>query len=129
MKQEIAIGGTHGKRPFHRPCSGALSSLHITPGVPLRSTPPCSSAALHCRLYSAAPPALFSILPATISAPEARGNKAPRRAQRNSGIECRRRAGVKPGVQRSGTPGKNYQQYAEPLTGVTESEVPEPALD
>lgn len=59
--QKIAIGGTQG--PFRRPCSGALSFWHITPGVSLRSTPSCSSAALHCRLYSGAPPALFSMRP------------------------------------------------------------------
>jgi hypothetical protein len=81
--EEIAIGGTHRIAPFRRPSSGAPVSLHITPGVPLRSTPSCSSAALHCRLYSAAPSALFSVRPA---------------AQRQ------RRAGVKPGVKRSGTP-------------------------
>src|SRR6185437_15189876 len=123
MKQEVAIGGTHGERPFRRPCSGALLFLHITPGFPS-----CSSAALHCRLYSAAPPALFWILPAAIRAPEARGNKAPTRTPRTSGIQRRRRGGVKPGVERSGTPGKNYQQYPEPPKGVTENGAPEAAL-
>lgn len=37
--EEIAIGGTHRNAPFRRPSSGASVSLHITPGVPLRSTP------------------------------------------------------------------------------------------
>jgi hypothetical protein len=62
--EKVAIGGTHRNAPFRRPSSGASVSLHITPGVPLRSTPSCSSAALHCRLYSAAPSALFSVRPA-----------------------------------------------------------------
>jgi hypothetical protein len=84
--EKVAIGGTHRNAPFRRPSSGASVSLHITPGVPLRSTPSCSSAALHCRLYSAAPSALFSVRPA---------------ARRQ------RRAGVKPGVKRSGTPGND----------------------
>jgi hypothetical protein len=61
--QEIAIGGTHSGGPFRRPCSGALSFFDDIPGVPLRSTPSCSSAALHCRLYSVAPPALSSVQP------------------------------------------------------------------
>jgi hypothetical protein len=76
--EEIAIGGTHRNAPFRRPSSGAFVSLHITPGVPLRSTPSCSSAALHCRLYSAAP---FG----RSAAPEARGIKARSGAKRNSG--------------------------------------------
>jgi hypothetical protein len=59
--EKVAIGGTHRNAPFRRPSSGASVSLHITPGVPLRSTPSCSSAALHCRLYSAEPSALFSV--------------------------------------------------------------------
>src|SRR5437764_7230963 len=37
--QEVAIGGTHAMTPFRRPCPGALLPSHITPGVPLRSTP------------------------------------------------------------------------------------------
>jgi hypothetical protein len=93
--EEIAIGGTHRNAPFRRPSSGASVWLHITPGVPLRSTPSCSSAALHCRLYSAAPSALFSVRPA---------------AQRQ------RRDRLKPGAERSGAPGKRGIHVFEPRT-------------
>jgi hypothetical protein len=93
--QKIAIGGTHSGGPFRRPYSGAMSCLHTTPGVPLRFTPSCSSAPLHCRLYSAAPPALFSIRP---------------------GIQRRRRAGLKPEAKPCGAPGNREIQFSKPLT-------------
>lgn len=91
--EQIAVGGTHTGGPFRRPCSGAALFVDHTPGVSLRSTPPCSFAALHCRLYSAAPSALFSIRP-----------DAP----------CRRRAGLKPRVKRSGTRGSHID-ISKPL--------------
>jgi hypothetical protein len=56
--QKIAMGGTHPGGPFRRPFSGAWSLGITIPAIPLCSIASCSSAALHCRLYSAAPPAL-----------------------------------------------------------------------
>jgi hypothetical protein len=95
--QKIAIGGTHTEGPFRRPSSGALFFSNDTPGVPLRSTPSCSSAALHCRLYSAAPLALFSVRPA---------------AQRQ------RRDRLKPGAGRSQAPGNRHIRiFTTPDTG------------
>ena len=92
--KEIAIGGTHRNAPFRRPSSGALLFSDDTPGVPLRSTPSCSFAALHCRLYSAAPSALSSIWCCS---------------------QRRRRAGVKPAAQRSGAPGHRGIHIIKPL--------------
>jgi hypothetical protein len=92
--QEIAIGGTHRNAPFRRPFSGALIFSNDAPGVPLRSTPSCSFAELHCRLYSAAPSALSSI----------------RRCSQR-----RRSAGVKPGATRSEAPGNRGTDVFKPL--------------
>jgi hypothetical protein len=87
--QEIAIGGTHGERTFRRPFSGAGSSFDHTTG---------SFAALHCRLYSAAPPALDPVA--------------------GDANQRRRRAGLKPGVKRSGAPGNDSNQMVQtPDTG------------
>jgi hypothetical protein len=91
--EQVGVGGTHTGGSFRRPSSGAALFLNHTPGVPLRSTPSCSSAALHCKLYSGAPPALFSIRPD---------------AQR------RRRAGLKPRVKRSRTRGSHIN-ISKPL--------------
>jgi hypothetical protein len=96
--QKVAKGGTHSGGPFRRPFAGAGLLSHDIPGVPLRSTPSCSSAALHCRLFSGAPVALFSIRP---------------------GAERRRRAGLKPRVKRSGTRGTSRNDLhlvSKPLT-------------
>jgi hypothetical protein len=98
--EEIAIGGTHRNAPFRRPSSGALIFSNDTPGVPLRSTPSCSFAALHCRLYSAAPSALSSI------------RRCPQR---------QRRAGLEPGAKRSAAPGSRIKIIENPWQGVAEN--------
>ena len=76
MIQKIAMGGTHIRGPFRRPFSGATLFFDNTPG---------SFAALHCRLYSAAPPALC-LSGLAQSAHEARRTKTLSVAQRNAGI-------------------------------------------
>jgi hypothetical protein len=87
--QEIAMGGTHNTGPFRRPFSGAGSSFDHTTG---------SFATLHCRLYSGAPPALDRVA--------------------GDANQRRRRAGLKPGVQQSGTPGNDgYHMVQTPDTG------------
>ena len=85
--QQIAMGGTHSERPFRRPLSGASLSSDDIPGVPLRSTPSCSSAALHC------PGVPLRSTPRFIP-PHPSG-----------ALQRRRRAGLKPRVERSGTRG------------------------
>jgi hypothetical protein len=92
--QEIAIGGTHNTGPFRRPFSGAKSSFHHTSGSFATLHCPCSSAALHCRLYSAPPMALDLIA--------------------GHSIQRRRRDGLKPRVKRSGTRGIAYPHYRNP---------------
>jgi hypothetical protein len=118
MIQKIAMGGTHTRGPFRRPFSGAWLSSHSIPGVPLcstprfipphptgllnsgesrrASTPSCSSATPHSRLYSAASPALFSLV--------------------RSVAERRRRGGLKPRAKRSKARGNYRIDIFKPLT-------------
>jgi hypothetical protein len=131
--QKIAMGGAHIRGPFRRPFSGAALFFHDTPG---------SFAALHCRLYSAAPPALCLTRTAT-SAPEVRRTKTLSAAQRNAGIgistlsqplgnrlysaaapapfssvrpvpQRRRRDGLKPRAKRSGARGNHRIKIFKP---------------
>jgi len=97
--KQIAIGGTHGDRTFHRPFSGALSLLHITR----------SYAALHSGLYSIAP---FGRSKAYLQYRNDRGVGSVLAAQR------RRRGGLEPRVQRSETPGfHRIQECRTPARG------------
>jgi hypothetical protein len=92
--EQVARGGTHIEGPFRRPFSGALSFLHVTPGVPLRSTPgfilphPSGALALTASCFSWC--AEFD--------------------------QRRRREGVEPGTKRSGAPGGNRVHIFKPLT-------------
>jgi len=129
--QKIAMGGTHSERPLRRPSSGARLSCDDTPGVALRSTPSCSSAALHCRLYSAAPPALFSLRPraqrrrrdgsnAFIPPPPPgalilRTRGSAWRSQVDGPVQRRRRDRLKRRVERSETRGNNRLRIVKPL--------------
>src|SRR3954468_17059711 len=128
--KKVAVGGTHRGRRFPSPLFRGLIAPDHIPGVPLRSTPSCSSAALHCRLYSAAPSALLTI-----------GPRAPRHRRDGSrrccslALRCspycvarptlssirpaaqrRRRDGLEPGVKRSETPGTRWNTSGKPRT-------------
>jgi hypothetical protein len=88
--QEIAIGGTHRKLRFPSPLfRGLIVSNHI-PGVPLRSTPGFRSGAPFRRSNEVGVCYPTSRAIGNVHAPERR-----------------RRDGLKPGVQRSGTPGSD----------------------
>ena len=95
--QKIAIGGTHSEGPFRRPSSGALFFLHITPGVPLRSTP--GSIPLH-------PP----------GAPILRTRGSAWRSQADPPVQRRRRDGLKPRAKRSEARGNHRLHIFKPLT-------------
>ena len=132
--EQIAMGGTRSERPFRRPFPGALTFLNRILG---------SFAPLHCRLYAVAPSALGRTAPD--AALEGRrknelevgversmatpANPWPRMPLLSPLLGCspwpksiqrRRRVGIKPGVQRSVTPGKCLPEFPKPLKGVTE---------
>jgi hypothetical protein len=137
---EVAVGGTHRKPRFPSPPFGGSVVLTTIPGVPLRSTPGFNSVAPFGRSIDPhyISGVLLPYIPDFFSAPSFRRWRkvrcdssaggsvllvkrpmyhrwsAARAASSDS--QRRRRVGLKPRVQRSGTPGRWLPQNPQPLT-------------
>jgi hypothetical protein len=101
------------RRDIRRPLSGASPAQANTTGVPLRFTPDFNSGApFGCyREVGWDHP----LVPG--------GIECWRRPHARSLFQRRRRAGVQPGVQRSGTPGCYLTKFPNPWQGVTENRI------